>query len=132
MTRARVEFLQIETVLRLHEIAIADQGGDSSIRDQGLLESALAVPQQQFAGEFLHPTIPSMAAAYAFHIARNHPFLDGNKRAAFSAMVAFLTLNGWRFDADPVDAERMIVGLASGIVDKESLHSWVLKNCHEM
>lgn len=132
MTPPKVEFLEIDTVLRLHEIAIADQGGDSSIRDRGLLESALAVPQQQFAGEFQHPTIPSMAAAYAFYIARNHPFLDGNKRAAFSAMVAFLTLNGWQFDADPADAERMIVGLAAGTVDKESLHSWVLQNCHAM
>ncbi len=131
MTRELIEFLHMDTVLRLHEIAIADQGGDPSIRDRGLLESAVAMPQQQFAGEYLHPTIPAMAGAYAFHIAKNHPFVDGNKRAAFSAMIAFLTLNAWKLDADPLDAERTIVGLAAGEIDKDSLISWVMKNSHQ-
>lgn len=131
MTLPRVEFLSIETVLRLHEIAIADQGGEVSIRDRGLLDSALAMPRHQFEGKYLHSTVPAMAGAYAFHIAKNHPFVDGNKRAAFSAMVAFMTLNGWRLDADPVEAEQTIVQLAAGKLDKDGLTLWIVRNSHE-
>ncbi|MCC6426945.1 MAG: type II toxin-antitoxin system death-on-curing family toxin [Phycisphaerales bacterium] len=131
MKPVTIHFLSIETVLRLHEIAIADQGGDPSLRDRGLLESALAMPQQQFSGEYLHPTIPAMAAAYAFHIGKNHPFVDGNKRAAFAAMLAFLTLNAWKLDAEPDDAERTILSLAGGTLGKEELTTWVERSSHE-
>ena len=84
------KFLSVEDVLTLHAIAIEDQGGDPTLRDRALLDSAVAAPQQQFGGEYLHADIPAMAAAYAFHISKNHPFLDGNKRAAIAAMIAFL------------------------------------------
>jgi death on curing protein len=131
MTSSEIRFLAIDTVLRLHEIAIADQGGDASIRDRGLLESALATPQQRFAGDYPHHTIPAMAAAYAFHLAKNHPFIDGNKRAAFSSMIAFLTLNGWRLDADEADAEATILRLASGGLSKDEMIAWVVSNSHE-
>ena len=73
MNAEPIQFLSIEDVLRIHEIALKDQGGDPSIRDVGLLDSALAQPKQQFGGEYLHPDIPSMAAAYAFHVLLEPP-----------------------------------------------------------
>ncbi len=124
-------FLSIDDVLRLHALAIEDQGGDPSLRDRGLLESAIAMPQQQFGGEFLHPDIPSQAAAYCFHICKNHPFLDGNKRAATAAMIAFLSDNGWAFDADADTAEPAILRVASSEMSKEDLTAWLKNNCHE-
>lgn len=112
-------FLSIEDVLILHLIAIEDQGGNPSLRDRGLLESAIAMPRQQVSGQFLHDDIPAMAAAYAFHICRNHPFIDGNKRAALAAMVAFLADNGWSFDASTDDAQKLILRLAASDLDKQ-------------
>lgn len=132
MSGPTIRFLTLEFVLDLHEIAIADQGGDSSIRDRGLLDAALAMPRQQFNGEYLHATIPAMAAAYAFHIAKNHPFVDGNKRAAFASMVAFLVENGWRLHAEPTDAETTILQLAAGAIDKDTLTAWATKHCREL
>lgn len=125
-------FLVVDDVLRLHAIAIEDQAGDVSLRDVGLLESAVATPQQQFNGDFLHPDIPSMAAAYAFHICKNHPFIDGNKRAAVAAMIAFLADNGWRFNASADAAEPVILSLASGSLDKPALTAWVRTVVHEI
>ncbi|MEK6702829.1 MAG: type II toxin-antitoxin system death-on-curing family toxin [Planctomycetota bacterium] len=125
MSDQAINFLSVETILKLHAIAIEDQRGDPSLRDRGLLESAVGMPMQQFAGEFLHPDIPAMAAAYAFHICGNHPFVDGNKRAGLAAMLAFLVDNGWTFGADEVETETMIVRLASGLVPKDELTAWV-------
>jgi death-on-curing protein len=124
-------FLSIEDILRLHAIAIEDQGGDFSLRDRGLLESAIATPAQQLEGRLLHPDIPAMAAAYAFHICGNHPFVDGNKRAALAAMVAFLSDNSWSFDATADEAEPMILRLAAGELDKLSFTTWARKHMHE-
>ncbi|MEX2215881.1 MAG: type II toxin-antitoxin system death-on-curing family toxin [Phycisphaeraceae bacterium] len=124
-------FLSIEDVLTLHAIAIEDQGGDPVLRDHGLLESALAQPKQQFAGAYLHEDIPAMAAAYAFHICMNHPFADGNKRAATAAMIVFLADNGWSFDATADEAEPVILQLAAGEMEKAALTEWVRAHCHE-
>ncbi len=124
-------FLSIDDILRLHALAIEDQGGDQSLRDHALLESAMAMPRQQFSGEYLHPDIPSQAAAYSFHICKNHPFIDGNKRAATAAMIAFLSDNGWAFHADADKAEPIILRLASGDMIKDELTAWVKANCHE-
>jgi death-on-curing protein len=123
--------LSVEDVIRLHDIAIEDQGGDPSTRDRGSLESAFATPAQQFSGEFLHEDIPSMAAAYAFHICMNHPFLDGNKRAGTAAMIAFLSDNGWSFDASADEAEPVILQLAAGSMDKPTFTAWARKQMHE-
>ena len=119
------KFLAIEDVLPLHSFAIEDQGGDPGIRDRSLLESAVATPAQQFGGQYLHPDIPSMAAAYAFHICRNHPFVDGNKRAATAAMIAFLSDNDWVFEATADEAEAVIFRLAAGSLDKPAFTDWV-------
>ncbi len=107
---------------------MADQGSDSSVRDMGLLQSALAMPSQQFNGVFLHPDIPTMAAAYAFHICTNHPFVDGNKRAALAAMLAFATENGHELAAEPSEVESVILELAEGRMKKERLIGWAIAN----
>lgn len=131
MSTKPIQFLSIDDILRIHEIALKDQGGDPSIRDVGLLDSALAQPKQQFSGVYLHPDIPSMAAAYAFHICLNHPFVDGNKRAGTAAMIMFLSDNGWRFDATADEAEPVVLNLAAGTLDKASLTTWLKSHCHE-
>lgn len=124
-------FLSIDDILVLHAIAIKDQGGDATLRDRGLLESAVAMPAQQYAGSFLHEDIPAMASAYAFHICKNHPFVDGNKRAATAAMIAFLADNGWSFDADLNDAEMEILRLAAGEADKAEFTQWARQQMRE-
>jgi death-on-curing protein len=124
-------FLAVEDVLTLHLIAIEDQGGDSSLRDRSLLDAAVAMPRQQFGGDFLHPNIPAMAAAYAFHICKNHPFVDGNKRAATAAMIAFLSDNGWAFEATADEAEPVILQLAAGAIDKPAFTDWASTHMRE-
>ena len=125
------KFLSVEDVSRLHALAIEDQRGDPALRDATLLESAVMTPRQQFDGQFLHPDIPSMAAAYAYHICKNHPFVDGNKRAGTAAMIAFLSDNGWSFDATADQAEPVILSLAAGTLSKVDLSEWVRKTTHE-
>jgi death-on-curing protein len=96
-----------------------------------MLESAVATPAQQFGGQYLHEDTPAIAAAYAFHICMNHPFVDGNKRAAAAAMIAFLVDAGWSFDATADEAERVIVDLAAGRLDKPAFSDWVRRNVRE-
>lgn len=123
--------MSVEDVMRLHSLAIEDQHGDHGLRDATLLESAVMTPRQQFDGQFLHPDIPSMAAAYAYHICKNHPFVDGNKRAGTAAMIAFLSDNGWSFDATADQAEPVILSLAAGTLEKPDLTAWVRQMTHE-
>jgi len=87
-------FLDLEDVLLIHAEQLARYGGSPGIRDRGLLESAVAMPQASAGGEFAHPDLFAMAAAYAFHIAQNQPFIDGNKRTGLLAAIVFLELNG--------------------------------------
>jgi len=103
--------------LALHDRLLALYGGAVGLRDDGLLKSALARPQQHFAyGE--SPDIVDMAAAYTWGIVRNHPFLDGNKRTGFVVGVLFLELNGYRFTASEEEAAQMVLELASGNLDE--------------
>jgi death-on-curing protein len=87
-------FLSVEDVLLIHEDAILEEGGAPGVRDLGLLESAVAQPGGAFFGVMMHPDFASQAAAYVFHIASNHPFVDGNKRAAAASAAVFLKANG--------------------------------------
>lgn len=89
------EFLDLADVLLIHEEQLARYGGSAGLRDQGLLESAIAMPQATFGGAFVHEDLFAMAAAYAFHIAENQPFVDGNKRTGVLSAVVFLELNGF-------------------------------------
>ena len=114
-------FLAVEDVLALHEEQLQRFGGSSGIRDRGALESAVAVVQATFDGALLHGDVFQMAAAYAFHIAENQPFIDGNKRTGLNTALVFLDINGWLV-LDP--NERLydaMIGLAARTVDKQAL-----------
>jgi death on curing protein len=89
------EFLTVDDVLLIHDEQLEAYGGIQGIRDNGLLESAAMMPQASFGGEYLHQNLFEMAAAYAFHIAENQPFLDGNKRTALVSALVFLDINGY-------------------------------------
>ena len=114
-------FLTLEDVLLLHEDRIARYGGTLGVRDIGLLQSALGMPAATFAGAFLHESVPHMAAAYLFHIAKNHPFLDGNKRTALAAAIALLGLNGWSLDVDSDELIETVLGVGASTVSKSAL-----------
>jgi death-on-curing protein len=94
MNAVEPEFIDVDDVIELHATRLDRFGGASGLRDRGLLESAVAQPQSSFGGQFAHEALYAMAAAYLFHIARNHPFVAGNKRAGLLAAVVFLDLNG--------------------------------------
>jgi len=118
MTDAPV-FLTVREVLAVHSRMIRDFGGDPAVLNAGLLESAVMMPSARFGGRFLHPGIPAMAAAYLFHICRNHPFVDGNKRTALASAEIFLLLNGMRLTAGNKDLEELTFGVAAGKVSKD-------------
>lgn len=117
-------WLTKELVLTLHAESLARFGGTAGLRDQALLESALARPRQRYtyAGD---PSIFELAAAYCFGIVRDHPFVDGNKRAGLLAARAFLFKNGYRFVPDEAETVRMIEGVAAGSVGEPELAQWL-------
>ncbi len=112
------DFLTLDEVLGIHADQIRSYGGSSGLRDLGLLQSALSMPQTTFDDEFLHGTVFEMAAAYLFHLARNHPFVDSNERTTLMCALVFLGLNGYRLDAPPDALYQLVDGVASGEVDK--------------
>jgi death on curing protein len=117
------EWLDIELVLDFHAEQLALFGGADGIRDRGLLESALARPINKFA--YGETELAALAAAYGFGIARNHAFVDGNKRTALASMIVFLGLNGIDLDATQEEATAIIVGLAAGEIPEEILANWI-------
>lgn len=110
-------------LLYLHGESLAEHGGAEGLRDEGLLDSALARPLNLLA--YGAPDIPDLAAAYASGITQNHPFVDGNKRAALLAAGLFLGLNGLRLQASQVDATRVTLGLAAGEIDEATFAAWL-------
>lgn len=114
-------------VLLLHAQTLAEHGGLEGIRDEGALESALARPQNRFAYENVSDPA-RLGAAYVFGIIRNHPFVDGNKRAAFAALGVFLGKNGRRLVADQSDASDTILAVAAGELAEEALAAWISKH----
>ncbi len=121
------DFLSVEEVLFLHEEQLARYGGSGGVRDLGLLESAVATPQATFDGQLVHGDLFAMAAAYAFHIAQNQPFVDGNKRTGLAAALVFLELNGVTL-ADPEGAlYRAMLDVAERRLDKDGL-ALILRN----
>jgi death-on-curing protein len=119
-------WLDVEILIDLHAEQLALFGGPDGIRDQGMLESALGRPIDKFA--YGETDLAALAAAYAFDIARNHPFVDGNKRAAFGALIVFLGLNDVDLLAPPESATAIILSLASGEVDEDGLTRWIRDN----
>jgi death on curing protein len=115
------KFLGQFLVLKIHDRQVEKFGGSLGIRDLGLLASALAQPQATFAGEFLHPTVHARAAAYLYHLAKNHPFLDGNKRTAFAAMDTFLRLNGYQLSLTDSQTYQLVLQVVAGQFEKDAL-----------
>ena len=107
----------------IHDEQLREHGGRAGLRDDGLLESALAAPEQRFAYEEVGLFEP--AATYAHRIARNHPFIDGNKRTAFLAAYTFLGLNDYRLDASEEDATAKTLALAAGEIDAGAYADWL-------
>lgn len=114
-----------EVVLAIHQRQIAEHGGDAGVRDPGLLESALARPRNLLAHGESDPDLASLAAAYAFGIARNHPFVDGNKRTALVVCRTFLAINGLDLTAAPQDKYVTFLGLAEGVLSEDQLTAWI-------
>ena len=112
------KFLSLAEVLEIHQDQVARYGGVLGVRDIDLLKSALGMPSATYGGEFLHTDVYEMAAAYLFHLTRNHPFLDGNKRVGAVTSLVFLTLNGYAFDAPEHDFADMVLAVARGEIDK--------------
>jgi death-on-curing protein len=117
-------WVEKEALLLLHDKSLARFGGTQGIRDEGLLDSALARPRNAFHYDGLRD-MAGFAASYAFGLAKNHPFADGNKRAAFMAVGLFLAANGWELNAEPVDAIRAVVALAGGEIGEGEFAAWL-------
>jgi death on curing protein len=120
------EWLDTDIVLDIHAEQLAIFGGGDGMRDLGLLESALARPLNKFT--YGETDLAALAAAYAFGISRNHPFVDGNKRAAFGSMIVFLGLNGIDLDVPPENATAIILEVAAGEIDEDGLARWLRDN----
>jgi death-on-curing protein len=119
-------WLRLDLVLAIHDAHLAEHGGPSGVRDRGLLESALA--RAQHLAAYGEPDIAARAAAYAFGIARNHPFVDGNKRTALVALETFLALNGHALAADDAACVVIMLRLAAGELEEDALAAWVRQN----
>lgn len=118
---------QIVEIIHLEQIA--EHGGRAGLRDENALESALARPRQLLAYEDV-TTLPLLAAALCIGLARNHPFIDGNKRVALLAPYTFLALNGHELDADEMDAADTVESVAAGSLDEHDLAAWIAGNLH--
>lgn len=120
-----IVWLLDETIIAIHHRQIAEHGGTEGLRDEGLLSSALARPQNLFAYGDPSPDLAALAAAYAFGIARDHPFLDGNKRTALIAARTFLLLNGVNLKASQDEKVLILLRLAEGLLREEELADWI-------
>ena len=124
---AQIVWLLEETVIAIHHRQISEHGGKEGLRDEGLLASALARPQNFLAFAHPPPDLAALAAAYAFGIARDHPFVDGNKRTALVAARTFLLLNGVNLEANQDEKYLTFLQLAAGTLTEEQLTDWIRK-----
>ena len=122
-------WLTLQGVLAMHEQLVAEYGGDAGVRNLGLLDSALAAPRHHYT--YGERDIPVLAAAYAYGITRNHPFIDGNKRTAFLAAYTFLGINGWELNAPEQQAVKVVVGLSDRSVSAEAFAEWLRTACRK-
>ncbi len=118
-------FLTLDQVERVHAEMLAVYGGLDGVRDAGLLASAVAMPRTAYDGAFLHGDLFGMAAAYLFHLVKNHPFLDGNKRAGAACAVIFLAMNGVAVEADEDGLVDITLRAATGLADKEAIAAFL-------
>jgi death-on-curing protein len=121
-------FLSLARVIEIHRDSISQYGGDTGVRDMGLLESAVAQARAAFGGQYLHEDLPTMAAAYLYHLVMNHPFVDGNKRVGATAAFVFLDMNDAKFSAPEDEFRDLVVDLASGKLDKADVIAFFKKH----
>ncbi len=121
-------FLGLSEVLEIHQDQVTRYGGAVGIRDIELLKSALGMPSATYGGQFLHTDIYEMAAAYLFHLVKNHPFIDGNKRDGAVTALIFLYLNGFDFDAPEDDFAEMVLAVARGDIDKADVAVFIRRH----
>ncbi|WP_054030623.1 type II toxin-antitoxin system death-on-curing family toxin [Desulfatitalea tepidiphila] len=121
-------FLRLSEVLEIHQDQVTRYGGAAGIRDIELLKSALGMPSATYGGQFLHTDIYEMAAACLFHLVKNHPFVDGNKRVGAVTALIFLYLNGFDFDAPENDLAEMVLAVARGDIDKADVAVFIRRH----
>ena len=120
-----MRYLTLGEVLVLHQRLLELAGGGHGLRDLGALESAVAQPRMTSGGEDLYPDLVSKGAALGFSLIKNHPFVDGNKRVGHAALETFLRLNHHELESPVDEAERVILGVAAGTIDREGLQNWI-------
>lgn len=123
-------FLTFSEIIEIHDYQIAHFSGSAGLRDIEMLKSAIGMPSATFGGEYLHPSIIEMAAAYLYHLVENHPFVDGNKRVGAMAALVFLDLNGYDFDASDKDFTDMVLKVASGKMLKAEITLFFRQHTH--
>jgi death-on-curing protein len=119
-----VRFLELAEVLEIHADQIDRYGGSDGIRDMDLLQSAVSMPEAGIAGTYAHGTLYEMAAAYFYHLVRNHPFVDGNKRTALASALVFLDLNSVEIRADADELVAMVEATATHDMEKAHIAAW--------
>lgn len=119
-------WVEQRVVLAMHDRLLAEHGGSAGIRDEGLLESALARPRQLFA--YSDPDLATLAATYVAGIVRNHPFVDGNKRTGFMTGYVFLARNGLQLIAPEAEATQAVLSLAAATINEEAFAGWIRDN----
>ena len=123
-------FLTFAEIIEIHDYQSSRFGGAAGVRDIELLKSAIGMPSATFGGEFLHPSVIEMAAAYLYHLVENHPFVDGNKRVGAMAALIFLDMNGFEFDASDEDFTAMVLKVASGEMMKSEISLFLRQHTH--
>lgn len=123
-----INFIPKEIILYSHDQLIQRYGGNPGIRDKNLLDSALNQPEATYEGNYLHNTLMKMAAAYGYHLCKNHPFVDGNKRIALVAMDIFLQKNGFEIIASEKETYKMMIRLSTDKLTKNELTKWLENN----
>jgi len=124
---SEIRFLTVAEVLLIHQDQISRYGGSLGLRDASLLSSAVAMPEAQFSGEYLHEDIFDMAAAYLFHLCQNHAFVDGNKRVSLAACLVFLDLNGVFLEDNAENFYDMVIDVTLGKTRKPEIASLLRK-----
>jgi death-on-curing protein len=119
------EILEVEDILLIHADQLERYGGLAGLRDHGLLVSAVSMPRSTYGGEFLHGDLFAMAAAYLFHLTRNHPFLDGNKRTGAAAALVFLDLHGIEVAATDDALYDLVIAVAKGDIGKDAVAAFL-------
>ncbi len=127
-----MRYLSKDEILALHQMLLEQSGGTAGIRDEAALDSAIGQPEMSFGGQDLYPNLTDKAAALAYSLIQNHPFVDGNKRVGHAAMEVMLTLNGYEIEADVDEQEALILSVASSELSRETFMQWLAEHIREL